>query len=191
MQITTHPTAAHSSESVSTSDTMSFLRINFNELYRRHLGRHSQFGLNVLHLLAVYGIYFSIYSLAAIFVRTITPVQDFAGQALILAILSIPYLVLLLANVPFIMFIATAVSIALIIVAALFETTMPFWAHIILIVLWHRFQIWSHKRYALHQDMSEFTAKYPKGLYLFFLLAVYELPILLYYLLAGRRDWVR
>lgn len=191
MQITTHPSEVKSLETATRSGTMNILRINFNELYRRHLCRHSQFRLNVLHLLAVYGIYFSIYSLAAIIVRTLTPEQDFAGQALILAILSIPYLVLLLANIPFMMLIATAVSIVLIICVALLESTIPFWGHMILIVLWHRFQLWSHRRYSLHRDMSEFKTKYRKGPYLFILLAVYELPILLYYLISGRRDWTR
>ena len=191
MQITASPSEVQSPEATTTSGTMNILRINFNELYRRHLGRHSQLGLNVQHLIAVYGVYFSICALAAIVVRTITPTQDHTGQALTLAILSIPYLVLLLANVPFTIFLATTASIAVLITAAVFETTIPFWLHILLIVLWHRFQIWSHGRYTVHRDMSEFSAKYRKGVYLFFLLAVYELPILLHYLIAGRRDWMR
>lgn len=58
-------------------------------------------------------------------------------------------------------------------------------------ILRHRFQLWSHRRYSLHRDMSEFKTKSRKGSYLFILLAVYELPILLYYLIAGRRDWTR
>ena len=43
---------------------MNVFRVNFQELYRRHLCRHSQFGLNVWHLIAVVGIYFSLYGVA-------------------------------------------------------------------------------------------------------------------------------
>ena len=35
---------------------MNIFRVNFQELYRRHLCRHSQFGLNIWHLIAVAGI---------------------------------------------------------------------------------------------------------------------------------------
>ncbi|MEQ9406153.1 MAG: hypothetical protein RIK87_00445 [Fuerstiella sp.] len=36
---------------------MNLFRVNFEELYRRHLCRHGHFGINVLHLAAVAGIY--------------------------------------------------------------------------------------------------------------------------------------
>ena len=52
---------------------MNILRINFYELYQRHLCRHSQFGLNLWHVLSVYGVYFSIYSLVAFLIRTLLP----------------------------------------------------------------------------------------------------------------------
>jgi hypothetical protein len=37
--------------------------------------------------------------------------------------------------------------------------------------------------------MTAFNAKYRKGPALFVLLSLYELPILLNYLVFGRRDW--
>src|SRR6516165_5222345 len=43
---------------------VNLFRVNFQELYRRHLCRHSQFGLNVWHLIAVVGIYYSLYGIA-------------------------------------------------------------------------------------------------------------------------------
>lgn len=43
---------------------MNLLRVNFQELYRRHLCRHSQFALNVWHLIAVIGVYFALYGIA-------------------------------------------------------------------------------------------------------------------------------
>ena len=54
----------------------------------------------------------------------------------------------------------------------------------------HHFQQWNHKVYQMHRDMSAFDATYRKGPHLFVLLLVYELPILLNYLLFGRSDWV-
>ncbi len=191
MQSTIVSTETHSSDAAQSGEKMNLLRINFDELYRRHLGRHSQFGLNVLHLIAVYGIYFSIYSLVAIAVRTAVPQLSAVQQSGVMGLLSLPYLALLFCNVPLSMFVATGLSIAILIAGAVCDTANPFWAHGLLIILWHRFQLWSHKRYPLQRDMSEFSSKYKKGFLLFVLLAVYELPILLKYLLAGRRDWVQ
>ena len=45
---------------------MNPFRVNFQELYARHLCRHSQYGINVIHVAAVFGIYLAlagIYSL--------------------------------------------------------------------------------------------------------------------------------
>ena len=45
-----------------TTRPLSLLHVDFDELYARHLGRHSQFGINVAHLIALYGIWFGIYA---------------------------------------------------------------------------------------------------------------------------------
>lgn len=170
---------------------LNILKINFQEVYRRHLCRHGQFGINVLHLVAVYGIYFSICSLVAALVRLVIPQLTPYEQISAILVLSVPYITVLVVNVPFGIFVVTLISVVLLAAVAVVTPVIPFWMHIILILLWHRFQLWSHKRYHLRRDMSEFEARYQRGLTLFILLAVYELPILLNYLLAGRCRWAR
>lgn len=191
MDLTTHSMETPTLRPMPSDDRMNLFRINFSELYRRHLCRHGQFGLNVLHVIAVYGIYFSICSIVAIAVRQAAPQLTAELQVVTLAILSIPYFLVLVMNVPTGVFLVTMMSAGLLIVGAVSVTAMPFWAHIVLILLWHRFQLWGHKRYALHRDMSEFDGKYRKGFVLFVLLAVYELPILVNYLLYGHSDWTQ
>ena len=170
---------------------MNILRINFPELYQRHLCRHAQFGINLWHALSVYGVYFSIYSLVAILIQTLLPDSTPADRGLLLLLLSLPYLTILMRNIPVSVMLLTLVSTALLISAAVLTPAIPFWLHLILIPAWHRVQLISHKRYTLHRDMSAFEDKYTKGRTLFLLLAVYELPILLQYLACGRKDWVR
>ena len=170
---------------------MNILRINFDELYQRHLCRHSQFGINLWHVLSVYGVYFSIYSLVAFVIRTLLPNFTPTESGLLLLLLSLPYLVILVRNTPASVMFLTLVSTALLIICAVLTPGIPFWLHLILIPAWHRVQVISHKRYALQRDMSAFAQKYKKGTTLFVLLALYELPILLHYLAFGRKDWVQ
>ncbi len=191
MHLTSRSTDVGNPNARKTQQTTSLFRINFSEIYRRHLCRHSQFGLNVQHLIAVYGIYYSVYSLAAILIRHLLPQLDVAAQAVTLAVLSIPYLGVLAANIPVTLLPATVASIALLVAVSVQQTPIPFWVHMVLIVSWHRFQVWSHRRYTHYRDMSEFESRYRKGPHLFVLLAICELPILLHYFLAGRRDWIR
>jgi hypothetical protein len=46
-----------------TTRPMSLLRVEFNELYARHLCRHSQLGINVIHLIALFAIWYAVYGL--------------------------------------------------------------------------------------------------------------------------------
>ena len=48
--------------STQTTRPLSLLHVDFDELYARHLGRHSQFGINVAHVLALYGLWFGVYA---------------------------------------------------------------------------------------------------------------------------------
>ena len=41
---------------------LSLLHVDFNDLYARHLGRHSQFGINVGHLASLYGLWYGAYA---------------------------------------------------------------------------------------------------------------------------------
>ena len=170
---------------------MNILRINFDELYQRHLCRHGQFGINVWHIIAVYGVYFSLCSLAAIAVKVFLPQTTSTIQFCVLLLLFVPYFAVLVRNTPIPVFLLTFLSSMLLIAAAVVTPGIPFWLHLILIPAWHRVQLLSHRRYTLHHDMSAFDRTYKKGRTLFVLLAVYELPILLQYLAFGRKDWVR
>jgi hypothetical protein len=169
---------------------VNILRINFDELYQRHLCRHGQFGINVWHIIAVYGVYFSLCSLAAIAVRSLLPEITPTIQCCVLTLLFVPYFGVLLRNIPSPVFLPTFLSSMLLIAAAVATPGIPFWLHLIMIPAWHRVQLLSHRRYSLHHDMSAFDQTYKKGRALFVLLAVYELPILLQYLAFGRKDWV-
>ena len=52
-----------------TTRPMRLLLVEFNELFERHLCRHSQFGINVLHLIALFAIWYAVYGLLALAVR--------------------------------------------------------------------------------------------------------------------------
>ncbi|HEV3344189.1 MAG TPA: hypothetical protein VG125_27685 [Pirellulales bacterium] len=160
---------------------MNLLKVNFDELYRRHLCRHSQFGINVLHLIAVVGIYFSLFGIAFALP---------AAPWIVGGVLTV-YCLLLVANLPFRVWIATVLSIGVLLSVSAF-LALPriyVWIYIVMIIGWHRFQVWNHRVYDRSHPMDAFTDKYRKGAILFVLLAVYELPILLNYLVFDRGNW--
>ncbi|MEM9354400.1 MAG: hypothetical protein AAGA92_15445 [Planctomycetota bacterium] len=160
---------------------MNLLNVNFDELYRRHLCRHSQFGINVMHLIAVVGIYISLFGIAYSF-------PEPAGQWIVGGVLVV-YFGILLLNVPFTVWVATLLFIGLLFAAFRAAPLVPWWVYVLLIFVWHKFQNWNHDVYDESHDMSEFAEKYQKGFPLFFLLSVYELPILLHCLLFDRAHW--
>jgi hypothetical protein len=156
---------------------MNIVRVNFQELYRRHLCRHSQFGLNVWHLIAVAGIYFSLSGIAF----------ALPGASWIVGSVLAAYFLILALNVPWRVLLLDGVVVAALLAVSLSVPQIPVWIHLILLVVWHRFQVWQHRIYDRSFDMHEFTDKYRKGLVLFVLLAVYELPILLNFLVFDSR----
>ncbi|HWB07633.1 MAG TPA: hypothetical protein VG826_00210 [Pirellulales bacterium] len=158
---------------------MNLLKVDFDELYRRHLCRHSQFGINVLHLTAVIGIYFSLFGIGFALP---------AAEWVVGGVLTV-YFLLLVANIPFRVWIATVLTIGLVLGAFLAIPRISVWIYVVMIVAWHRFQVWNHRVYDRSHPMDAFTEKYRKGFLLFVLLAVYELPILLNYLVFDRRRW--
>ncbi len=157
---------------------MSLLRVNFDELYRRHLCRHSQFGINVLHLIAVAGIYIALYGI----------VFALPGSPWIIGVCLAIYFGLLARNLPLRLLLVNGLTITALLGVFLLLPSVPVWIHVLLIVVWHRFQNWNHRVYNREMDMSEFTEKYRKGSALFVLLSIYELPILLNYLVFDRRS---
>jgi hypothetical protein len=151
---------------------MNLLQADFSELFRRHLCRHSQFGINVLHLVAVAGIYTSVLCL----------LLKLPAASWIIGALLIVYLAVLCRTAPAGVVALVAVAVGLFLGVALLIPDVPTWVHLLLIAAWHRFQVLNHRIYDAHHDMSGFADKYKKGPVLFLLLAFYELPILLQFL---------
>lgn len=169
---------------MSESDLFRITRIDFGEVYRRHLGRHSESGINVLHLVAVYGVYYSVFSLASAAVSGLIPNLQLIDQGLTLFVLSAPWLVILFINVPawpFVLSILSAVALSIANVLA----PLPWWLAGLLLPVWHQLQQLSHRWYTVSRDMSRYQERYPKGARLVVMLAVFELPILLNYFLEG------
>jgi hypothetical protein len=157
---------------------MSLLKVEFAELYRRHLCRHSQFGINVLHLLSVAGVYISLFAIAF----------ALPGSMWIIGGVLTTYFLLLAFNLPPLLLLANALFVGLLAAIYLALPPVSMWIYVVLLIFWHRFQVWNHKIYDHSRDMSEFNGKYKKGPKLFVLLAIYELPILLNYLVFDRRS---
>jgi hypothetical protein len=167
--------------------------VDFKELYQRHLCRHSQFGINVEHLLCVIGTYLALYGLLIWTACALLPPQYALWAPLAVAV---PYLAVLAPNLPLRVFLTALVFLALFF-AVLFLLveeglpTWPVWIYPFAVVVFYKLQAWSHKIYSRESDMTYFNKKYPKGFGLFILLSIYELPILLNYLFFGKRDWCR
>ena len=165
---------------------MNLFRINFEELYQRHLCRHGHFGINILHLIVVLAIYVALFGIAGSVVKRIAPERELP----ILLGLTLPWFFTVLCNVPLRVSAATAVTVLLLLATYAALPMIPVWIWPIVIFAMHHFQQYSHKIYPMRRDMSRFAEKYRKGPLLFVLLLVYELPILLNYLLFGKVDWI-
>jgi hypothetical protein len=157
---------------------MNLFRVDFQELYRRHLCRHSQFGLNVWHLIAVAGVYFALFGIAF----------ALPGGPWIVGSALAAYFVILACNIPVSLLILNLLLIGSLLLGFLALPEVPVWVHVVMLLIWHRFQVWQHRIYHQSTDMSEFAGKYQKGPALFVVLAVYELPILLNFLIFGSRS---
>jgi hypothetical protein len=155
---------------------------NFQELYERHLCRHSQFGINVGHLAGVVGTYLALYAMLYLVTGSAWVVLAVAGT----------YLAVLAFNLPLRVFLVTAVFLTLFF-AGFFQLPLLGWAwawvYPAAVLVLYQIQVVSHRIFTKERDMTDFNKKYPKGFALFILLSVYELPILLNYLVFGKRDW--
>ena len=157
---------------------MNILRVNFQELYSRHLCRHSQYGINLIHLATVVGTYLALFGI----------VYGLFGSWWVLLAIPIPYFVALAFNIP-IRVLAVSIACILLLYALFFSVPpLPIWLYALLILVFYKLQAWSHKVYTVEQDMTEFNKKYRKGPALFVLLSVYELPLLLNYLVFDRKN---
>jgi hypothetical protein len=156
-----------------------FWSVDFQELYERHLCRHSQFGNNVVHILCLIGVYFGLYGIAYSLVPSPWILFGIAGA----------YLLLLPLSVPIHVWIVTILFLAGFCATFLEVPRIPVWWYPGITIVFYKLQSWSHRVFTKAKDMTEFDRKYKKGLPLFFLLSLYELPVLLTYLIFGRKDW--
>jgi hypothetical protein len=166
---------------------MSLLRVDFAELYARHLCRHSQFGVNVAHLAALFGMWYGVYGIIYSLVRgrpEFTPLPEWLPIALAAA-----YLALVARNAPARVCVATAVFLALFLAALFWLPELPIWVYVVMIPVYYELQALSHKVFTVGTDMTEFNKKYPKGPVLFIVLLIYEVPLVLNYLLFDRKSW--
>ena len=156
-----------------TSRPMRLLVVEFDELYARHLCRHSQAGINVIHLIALAAIWYSVYGL----------LYWLVGIDWLLAIPAGLYLAALAPNVPVRVLAATALFLAILVAAVVLGPQPPFWVYLIVIPIFYKIQSWSHRWFTRSTDMTDFDRKYTKGRVLFVVLLLYEVPIVLHFLL--------
>ena len=162
-----------------TSRPLSLLHIDFQDLYERHLCRHSQFGINVVHLAALIGVWGGVYGILYLLV-------PFEWLPILLALV---YLAVVAANAPVRVSLATAVFLAAFLAAGFWAPQLPLWAYLLLIVVCYKIQSWSHKVFSTAKDMTDFNRKYPKGWALFVVLLFFEVPFALNYLIFDKRNW--
>jgi len=157
-----------------TSRPMQLFFVEFQELYARHLCRHSQLGINIVHLIALFGIWYAIYGLLYLI----------AGTEWVLFVPALLYLAALAPNIPMRVLAATTLFMAAILALAVF-VPLPWWIYLPMLPAFYYLQAWSHKWFTIETDMTEFDRKYTKGTLLFIVLLLYEVPIVLHFLLTG------
>ena len=162
-----------------TSRPMTLWHVDFPDLYARHLCRHSQFGINVAHLAALVGMWYGVYGVVSALIHL----------NWVLVALAAAYLVLVALNTPVRVCLATAAFMVLFVAAVIWLPELPIWVYLLMVPVFYELQAWSHKLWTAATDMTEFNKRYPKGPVLFVVLLIYEVPLVLNYLLFGRKDW--
>ena len=176
--------------SAGTTQPLSLRRFDFDAVYTRHLGRHSQVGINVAHLLALYGIWFGIYA-------SITQGARLLGLPAWWAVpmvMAVAYLVVVAINAPPAVTLVTAAFMALFVGSVLALPALPGWAiplMLLAIPACYKLQSYSHKVWTTAADMSEFNRRIPPGRDLNIILLFFEVPICLNYLVFRPKDWRR
>jgi hypothetical protein len=174
--------------STQTHPPLSLRHVNFDELYARHLGRHSQFGINVAHLAALYGLWFGAY--ATIYQAVLH--ANLAAGWLVIVALAVTYLALVAINSPKHVTLVTAIFLACFVASVLALPRLSNWwslAFFAMVPTFYKLQSWSHKIWTVAADMTEFNRQFPPGRTLSSILLIYEVPICLNYLIFRRQDW--
>jgi hypothetical protein len=162
-----------------TSEPLSLWRVDFAGLYGRHLCRHSQFGINVVHLAALFGVWFGVYGV----------VYALAHVEWLPIALAAAYLALVAVNAPVRVCVATGVFLAFFLWALFSLPELPIWAYLVMIPVCYELQSLSHKVWTASADMTEYNQQYPKGQILFGVLLINEVPLVLNYLLFDPKSW--
>src|SRR5262245_2106559 len=118
--------------STETLRPLSLRSIDFPDLYARHLCRHSQFGINVAHLAALFGTWFGVYGV--VYWLTANPWVPGGLAAAYLAVVAV--------NVPVRVAVAVAVFLALFLAALLFTPLLPVWAYALMVPVFYKLQSW-------------------------------------------------
>ena len=174
--------------SIEVARPLSFLHVDFDRLYERHLGRHSQFGINVAHVVALYGLWFGAYS--ALY-QAVLHLGVPAAWSLVV-VLALTYLVIVSINAPLRVTIAMALFLAVFVMSVIAEPKLPVWWILVFAVMapaFYKFQSTNHKIWTKAADMTEFNRRFPPGRALNVILLLNEIPICLNYLIFNRKDW--
>jgi hypothetical protein len=160
---------------------LTLLNVDFDDLYARHLCRHSQLGINIVHLLALVGVWLGVYAL----------VLELTHLVWLNLVLAIGYIMLVAVNAPPRIIVATGLFMALFVTLVAWVPHLPLWVYPLIIIVCYQIQSFSHKVFTKATDMTEFNERYPKGRVLFVVLLVYEVPMLLQYLCFDWKRWSR
>lgn len=176
--------------STGTALPLSLLRVDFEGLYTRHLGRHSQVGVNANHLVALFMLWFGVYAFLTQGARLAgVPSPWMAPVGLATA-----YLFVISMHSPLRVILATVAFLTLLVGSVLALPPVPGWAvalFLLLVPIGYKVQSWGHKVWTIAADMSDFNRRFPPGRDLNLVLLFYEVPICLNYLVFRRRDWRR
>ena len=148
--------------STQTTQPLSLLHVDFDDLYARHLGRHSQFGINVGHLASLYGLWFGVY--AALYQAA--SLLGVPSGWLIIVAMAATYLAIVAINAPFHVDLATAVFLAF--SSQVFSRCRSYrgWsipAFLLMVPVFYKVQSWNHKIWTAAADMTEFNRRFPPG----------------------------
>ncbi len=174
--------------STQAAQPLSLRHVDFDDLYARHLGRHSQFGINVAHVVALYGLWYGVYAAIDQAARHLGAPMTWP----ILATMAIAYLAVVSINAPARNVVVTAIFMAIFVASVLVLPTLPIWSIPLFLAMspaFYKFQAWNHKIWTRAADMSEFNKRFPPGKDLNMILLMYEIPICLNYLIFHREDW--
>jgi hypothetical protein len=176
--------------STQTARPLSLQHVDFDNLYARHLGRHSQFGINLGHLTALFGLWFGVY--AALYQAIL--LSSLPAGYLVIGALALSYLVMVAVNAPYQVVLATAGFLTVFVASIVALPRLPSWsilAFIAIIPVFYKVQSSNHKIWTIAADMTEFNKQFPPGLALTLILLIYEVPLCLNYLVFRRQDWRR